>query len=173
MLLTTTSLTWYSASRARARERIVAGLVVGVPLAVGSAVVGNGAQEHASILYYVISVAVVIACLIAAVLAYLAASRISNASVRPRPRPLYLLLAAGYAAPVALFVRAAIAHVHLSAVGGWKPMTGGMLATCCAVGTLLMLGRALTWGRLRRAFWILPPHWFDQQLAVAAERQQR
>lgn len=39
-------------------------------MAVGLAVVGNGAQEHANLLYYVISVVVIIACLVAAVLAF-------------------------------------------------------------------------------------------------------
>jgi hypothetical protein len=137
----------------------------------GAALYGNGTQEHASLLYYVISALVVLACLVATLLAYAAATRVSNASVRRPPRWLYLLYAAGYLVPVALFVRVATDHArtHTANAGGWEPMAGGMLATYCAIGALLMLGRASARGALRRAFWIFPPHWLDHEMAALAQ----
>jgi protein-S-isoprenylcysteine O-methyltransferase Ste14 len=141
-------------------------------MVVAFAVYGNGRQEHASILYYVISTLVVLACLAGSVLAFLAATKVAATSVRRRPRWLYALFALGYAVPVALFVRAALQHAraHTMNEGGWVPMAGGMVATYCVFAGLFMLGRALAWGRARRGFWIFPPMWLDHELMDRQER---
>jgi protein-S-isoprenylcysteine O-methyltransferase Ste14 len=90
-------------------------------------------------------------------------------ATRPEPRPtagqrwLYSLFALCYAVPVALLVRAALQHAHTMNEDGWAPMAAGMVATYCAIAGLIMLGRALAWGRARRAFWIFPPIWLDHE----------
>ena len=68
--------------------------------------------------------------------------------------------------PVAIFVRIAGDHVtaHAANDNGWAAMAGGILATLCALGALLMLGRAVVPGRWRRAFWLFPPLWLDREL---------
>jgi protein-S-isoprenylcysteine O-methyltransferase Ste14 len=141
-------------------------------MVVAFAVYGNGRQEHASILYYVVSTLVVLACVAGSILAFLAATKVAATSVRRRPRWLYALFALGYAVPVALFVRAALQHAraHTMNEGGWVPMAGGMVATYCVFAGLFMLGRALAWGRARRGFWIFPPMWLDHELMDRQER---
>jgi hypothetical protein len=159
------------ASRRRARGRALGVVFPGVPVVVALAVYGNGRQEHAGILYYFISTLVVLACVAGSVLAFLAATKVASTSVRRRPRWLYALFALGYAAPVALFARAALQHAraHTMNEGGWVPMAAGMAASYCVIAGLFMLGRALAWGRARRSFWILPPMWLEH---VPLDRQE-
>jgi len=133
-------------------------------MVVGWALYGNGVQEHADILYYFSCTLVLLACVAGTALALLAATKVSATSVRRRPRWLYGLFAVGYAVPVALFVGAALepARAHSMNEAGWAPMAAGLVTTYCAIAGLFMLGRALAWGRVRRAFWILPPMWLEQ-----------
>jgi protein-S-isoprenylcysteine O-methyltransferase Ste14 len=138
-----------------------------VPVVVALAVYGNGRQEHASILYYLISTLAVLACAAGSVLAFLTATKVAARSVRRRPRWLYVVFTLGYAVPVALFVLAALRHAraHTTNQGGWAPMAGGMVASYCVIAGLVMLGRAFAWGRARRGFWIFPPIWLDHEPA--------
>jgi hypothetical protein len=152
--------------RARVRSRVGPAVVLAVPVGVGAALFGNGSQQHAGVAYYCISVLVVAIVIVADVLGFFAASRFAAVSVRRMPRSLYGLLTLGFAVPVAAFVRAALEHArnHTMNQGGWAPMVGGMVATYCLVAGLIMAGRALAWGRARRAFWIFPPQWLDHEL---------
>ncbi len=142
-------------------------------MVVALAVYGNGRQEHASVLYYLVSTLVVLMCAAGSVLAFLAATKVATTSVRRRPRWLYALFALGYAVPVALFVRAALQHAraHTMNEGGWAAMAGGMVAIYCVIAGLFMLGRTLAWGRARRGFWIFPPMWLDNEAPIQVAQQ--
>src|SRR5262249_26616386 len=88
---------------------------------------------------------------------------------------LYGLFAVGYAVPVALLVEATLepARAHTMNEAGWAPMAAGLVTTYCAIAGVFMLGGALAWGRVRRAFWILPPMWLEQaSLQVAHQSRQ-
>jgi hypothetical protein len=156
------------ASRRKNHARVLGSVFPGAPTLVAFAAYGNGRQEHASILYYFISTLVVLACVAGSVLAYRAATKVASTSVRRRPRWLYGMFTLGYAVPVALFVRAALQHAraHTMNQGGWVPMAAGMVASYCVIAGLIMLGRALAWGRARRGFWIFPPMWLDHEAGM-------
>ena len=130
------------------------------------AIVRNGSQEHASIAYYLVAVPVCAGVIAAFAAGGYAASRLAAVAVTRRPRWLYGLAAVLYGIPVAIFVRIAGDHVtaHAANDNGWAAMAGGILATLCALGALLMLGRAVVPGRWRRAFWLFPPLWLDREL---------
>ena len=91
-------------------------------------------------------------------------------SVTRRPRWLYGLAAILYAVPVAIFVRIAAEHIaaHTANDTSWAAMAGGIFATLSALGGLLMLGRAVVFGRWRRAFWVFPPLWLEHELGSAS-----
>ena len=99
-----------------------------------------------------------------------AGRRVAAGSVTRRPRWLCGLAAVVYAVPVAIFVRIAADHIaaHAENDNSWAAMAGGILAMLCTSGVLLMLGRAIVPGRWRRAFWIFPPLWLDQELGSAS-----
>jgi hypothetical protein len=143
-----------------------------VPFIFGAALFGSGRQEHASILYYVISFMASVAVLIATALLMYAGMRVSAVSVRRRPRWLYGLLALAYCAPIAIFVFFALGHAraHTLSQTSWAAVTFGLTSTCCAFAVVAMLGRALAPGRLRRAFWLFPPQWLDHDLMATAPR---
>jgi hypothetical protein len=159
----------------RRRRRLKRGdprqaLITVLPTAFGLALYSNGRQEHASILYYLLSLLAVMAFMLAVASVGMAAERMAADSVRRRSRWLYVLLAIASCGPVALFVRLALDHAraHTLNEGGWEPMAAGMVATFSAIAGLFMLGRAIAWGRKRRMFWIYPPQWLDRELAIAA-----
>jgi hypothetical protein len=160
-------------SRARQRARrgrgIRASLIVAPPIAIVIAILGNGRQDHASAIYYLIAIPVCSGVIAAFAAGAYAGRRVAAVSVTRRPRWLYVLVAVGYTVPVAIFVRIAADHVaaHTENDNSWAAMAGGILATLCAAGALLMLGRAIVPGRWRRAFWIFPPLWLDQELGQA------
>jgi hypothetical protein len=150
--------------RAKRRGGVVQVLAILTGPLVGWAFIQNGQQEHASVLYYFASVIVGAVTLIATVGAMYLSARASAKLVRPRPRWLYGLLGIAYFGPVAVFVRVAVAHVraHTQNQTSWAAVAGGLLALYCGAAGLLMLGRALCWGRPRRTFWLFPPQWVDQ-----------
>ncbi|HXW43763.1 MAG TPA: hypothetical protein VEL03_03180 [Streptosporangiaceae bacterium] len=151
---------------ARARLRgIVRGLPGLVPVIVAWAIVDNGRQEHAALAYYAIGVIAVLAVAAGIAGTLLAGRWVADRSVRPRRRWLYVLFAAGYAAPVAALVLAAIRHGSAQDDTGWAPMAGGLTATFCTVAALVMIGRAVTWGRLRSAFYVCVPQWLSVALS--------
>ena len=133
----------------------------------------NGSREHASVTYYLAAVPLCGAVIAAVAAGSYAASRLAAVSVTRRPRWLYGLAAVLLSVPVAIFVRIAAEHVaaHTANDDSWAAMTGGILATLCALAALLMLGRAVVPGRRRRAFWLFPPLWLDQELGAPASEQ--
>ena len=135
-----------------------------------SAILGNGRQDHASLIYYVIAIPVCAGVIADFAAVGYAGRRVAAVSVTRRPRWLYGLAAVLYTVPVAAFARIAAAHIaaHAENDNSWAAMAGGILATLCAAGALFMLGRAIVPGRWRRAFWIFPPLWLDQELGQAA-----
>jgi hypothetical protein len=139
-------------------------LAVSLGPLVGLAFVQNGQHEHASVLYYVACVMAGVFTLAATLGAMYLSARASAKSVLPRPRWQYGLLGIAYFGPVAVFVRVAVAHVqaHTQNATSWAAVAGGLLAIYCGFAGLLMLGRAISWGRARRAFWLFPPQWVDQ-----------
>jgi len=144
--------------------------MVGPPMVIVSAILGNGRQQHASISYYVIAIPVCAGVIAAFAAGAYAGRRVAAGSVTRRPRWLCGLAAVVYAVPVAIFVRIAADHIaaHAENDNSWAAMAGGILAMLCTSGVLLMLGRAIVPGRWRRAFWIFPPLWLDQELGSAS-----
>ncbi len=136
-----------------------------------TAVVGNGTQEHASVTHYLIAVPVCAALMAAFAAGSYAASRLAAVSVTRRSRWLYGLAAVLYSVPVAIFIRIAADHLsaHTAKDDSWAAMAGGIVATLCALAALLMLGRAVVPGRWRRAFWLFPPPWLDEELGTAVQ----
>jgi len=155
-------------NRARRRRGIRAGLLTSLPLAITSAVVRNGGQDHAGLTYYLIAVPVCVGVIAAFAAGGYAASRVAAVSVTRRPRWLYGLAAVVYAVPVAIFVRVAVDHNAAGAANdsSWAMTAGGILATLCAIAALVMLGRTVVPGRRRRAFWLFPPLWLDHELGI-------
>jgi hypothetical protein len=89
------------------------------------------------------------------------AVQLSMKRVSPRPRWHYLLFCMSYV----------IVALVTSAIGGWADSDhlgwlsnamvwpiGGALA-----GALVMLGRGVFRGRVRRSFWRIPPAWLDEE----------
>jgi hypothetical protein len=153
--------------RAKRQRGVRAWLIVGPPTVIVSAILGNGRQNHASVIYYVIAVPVCLGVIAAFAAAGYAGSKLAAVSVTRRPRWLYGLAAVLYTVPVAILVRIAADHIaaHEGNDNSWAAMAGGILATLCASGALFMLGRAVVPGRRRRAFWLFPPLWLDQELS--------
>lgn len=123
-------------------------------MAIVSGILGNGGQEHASVLYYLIAIPVCAGVIAAFAAAGYAGSRMAAVSVTRRPRWLYGLAAILYSVPVAIFVRIAVDHMaaHEGNDDSWAAMAGGILASLCALVALLMLGRAVVPKRWRRLF---------------------
>jgi hypothetical protein len=144
--------------RARLR-RIASGLPVLAPALVTGAIVSNGTQEHASVLYYLVGIVAGMLVTVASATLAVAGKRLADRSFRPRPRWLYLLFAAGYAVPVAAIAAFATVHAGFRDGNGWEQMASGLVTIGGAVACLLMLGRALAWGRLRSAFYVNVPQW--------------
>jgi hypothetical protein len=157
--------------RRRRRRGGARGLVIFLPVGVATAFVGNGRQEHASVLYYFGCVLLFVVAVIATIGAAYLSARLSARLIRPRPRWQYCLFCLAYCCPVAAFVRVAVEHVrdHTQNETSWAAVAGGMLATYCVIAGLLMLGRAVVIGRARRAFWLFPPQWVDQLWLVPGE----
>ncbi len=155
-------------NRARRRRAFRASLVTWVPMAIVSAVVRNGAREHASLAYFLIAVPVCTGVIAVFAAGSYAASRMAAVSVTRRPRWLYGLAAIGYAVLVAIFARAVADHIAAGTANddSWAAVAGGSLALLCAIAALLMLGRAVVPGRWRRAFWLYPPLWLDHELGT-------
>jgi hypothetical protein len=147
----------------RRRNGVTQVLAISLGPIVGLAFFQNGRREHASVLYYFASVSIGVLTLIATLSVMYLAARASANLTRPRPRWQYGLLGTVYFVPVAAFVRVAVAHVqaHTQNETSWAAVAGGLLATYCAAAGLLMFGRAICWGRARRAFWLFPPQWVD------------
>ena len=145
------------------RRAKIAGIARLIPLAapiiVANAIVGNGLDEHAGLSYFLIGVAVM-AGIVAAEGGILALGGLLAArSLRPRRRWQYWILALCYAGPVAAFIWIAVRYPHTGSGDGGRAMAAGLSAMFCAVGVLLMLGRAAAWGRLREGFFIIRPAW--------------
>jgi hypothetical protein len=157
-------------NRVRRRHEIRNTLLVGLPWIFVSAIVRNGTQEHASLTYYLIAVPACAALIAAFAASAYVASRLAAVSVTRRPRRLYGLAAILYAVPVAIFVRIATEHIaaHVANDDSWAAVAGGILATLCTLGFLLMLGRAVVPGRWRRGFWLFPPLWLEHELDSAS-----
>lgn len=115
-------------------------------------------------LYYVASVMAGAVTLAATGGAMYLSARASAKLVRPRPRWQYGIFGIAYFGPVAAFVRVALAHIqaHTQNETSWAAVAGGLLAIYCGAAGLVMFGRAICWGRARRAFWLFPPQWVDQ-----------
>jgi hypothetical protein len=75
--------------------------------------------------------------------------------VGPRSRPAYLAMAAGplALAVVCIYIAAVPLYVHHPRLSDLFTLIGELSAWTA----LLALGRAITWGRLRRLCWIYPP----------------
>jgi hypothetical protein len=155
-------------NRARRGRSIRASLIVAPPIAIVFAILSNGRQEHASVVYYLIAIPVCAGVIAAFAAASYAGRRVAAVSATRRPRWSYVLAAVIYAVPVAVFVRIAAHHIaaHSANDNSWAAMAGGILATLCAFGSLLMLGRAVVSGRWRRAFWIFPPLWLEHEVGL-------
>jgi hypothetical protein len=130
------------------------------------AIVRNASQEHASVAYYLVAVPVCAGVIAAFAAGGYAAGRVAAVALTPRPRWLYGLAAVLYSIPVAIFIWIAADDVAAHAANGnsWAAMAGGILTTLCALGAVLMLGRAVVPGRRRRAFWLFPPLWLEKEL---------
>jgi hypothetical protein len=147
----------------RRRGSVTQVLAISLGPIMGLALFQNGQQEHASVLYYFASVSAGVLTLIATVSVMYLAARASARLVRPRPRWQYAVVGIVYFVPVAVFVRVAVAHVqaHTQNETSWAAVAGGLLAMYCGAAGVLMFGRAICRGRVRRAFWLFPPQWVD------------
>ena len=138
---------------------------------VGKAIFLNGTQEHAGLVYYVIGLLAVLA-LAAGIVGLLIAGRwLAARAVRPRSRWLYALFAACYLAPVAVLVHVAVDHASAMNDTGWVPMAGGLTAVGCAAAALVMIGRAVAWGRVRSVFYLCVPRWLsdERELSIGSQ----
>jgi len=72
----------------------------------------------------------------------------------PRSRPLHLAMAA---APLSVAIVSLYLSVRLYAHHAWLSDVFTLVGTLSGWTGLLALGRALTWGRLRRLCWVYPP----------------
>ena len=151
------------ARRSRRRNGVTQVLAISLGPIVGLALFQNGQQEHASVLYYLASVSAGVLTLVATVSVMYLAARASAKLVRPRPRWQYGVVGIVYFVPVAAFVRVAVAHMqaHTQNETSWAAVAGGLLAMYCGAAGVLMFGRAICWGRVRRACWLFPPQWVD------------
>ncbi|MHB1875566.1 MAG: hypothetical protein ACYCPF_12000 [Streptosporangiaceae bacterium] len=120
----------------------------------------QGSSAHAPVGDYLISALFWLAILAAAMVIDARAQRQAAGRFGPRPRRVYLALAVAWLLPVAAMA------ILLSGTGGrqptWWPGTGagqavaGLITYLVAMSSLtavVMLGRGLTWGRLRRRLW--------------------
>ena len=89
------------------------------------------------------------------------AAQLSMKRVSPRPRWHYLLFCIGYI----------IVALVTSAIGGWADsdhlgwLSNAMVwpAGLALGAALVMLGRGVFRGRVRRSFWRIPPPWLDEE----------
>lgn len=151
------------AKRSSRRSGVTQVLAVSLGPITGLAFFQNGQQEHASVLYYFASVSVGLLTLVATVGVIYLSARAAARLTRPRPRWQYGVVGFVYLLPGAAFVVVAVAHVqtHTENETSWAAVAGGLLAMYCGAAGLLMFGRAISWGRARRAFWLFPPMWLD------------
>jgi ABC-type glycerol-3-phosphate transport system permease component len=157
--------------RAKRRERATDAVRLWIPLSLVLGLCDGARQEHASILYYLISLVMIVASVVIVIVVSLAAPQLSAVSLQRRPRWLYALLAAVYLTPVGFFVGMAMQHAHAhTADSQWAPIVG-LIAANCALAALVMLGRAIAWGPKRRVFWLYPPLWLDMELSGIRPRQ--
>jgi hypothetical protein len=89
-----------------------------------------------------------------------AARAAAAASRRLVPRWIYGLAALCFLALIVVFARLAYAESHASDTEV-ASITLGFVAFYCAIGGVLLLGRALVRGPRRTAFWVFLPHWLD------------
>jgi len=88
----------------------------------------------------------------------LAAKKAAAASRRTVPRLVYG--SAGLCLLALTVVLAALSYAYSHASGNAAvSVTLGFLALYCAIAGVLCLGRALTWGPKRLAFWVFLPRW--------------
>ena len=87
-----------------------------------------------------------------------AAKRAAAASTRPVPRLLYGLAGLCLLSLTVVLARLSDAESHASGNAAFS-ITFGFLAFYCAVAGVLSLGRALTRGPKRLAFWVFLPRW--------------
>ena len=90
---------------------------------------------------------------------------VSSKRTRPRPRQQYFLFSLCYL--ILAIVSASVggeadAH-HISWLSGIMVWPMGL----CFAGMLVMFGRGAFRGRVRRAFWRIPPQWLDNDLPAA------
>ena len=91
---------------------------------------------------------------IAASFANSCASRLSLRTSGPRPRAVYLLLACACGAVAAA---CAIIGRRLGDQAGWQADALGEAMVLGGGLAVVMFGRAVTWGWVRRCFWLHPP----------------
>jgi len=86
------------------------------------------------------------------------AKRAAAASTRPVPRLLYGLAGLCLLSLTVVLARLSYAESHASGNAAFS-ITLGFLAFYCAIGGALSLGRAVTRGPKRLAFWVFLPRW--------------
>jgi hypothetical protein len=93
------------------------------------------------------------------------AGRLSQRLTRARPRWQYLLFALGY-----IGITVVVVMVGLHYRDGWPTSIASAFTMWSSMIALAMLGRGLSWGRARRAFWWHPPQWLGSGSAGADRR---
>ena len=133
---------------ARTREWLVRSyLPLSIPLIFARSI-------DASWYFYPLYLVAGIALIAAFALADRCATRLSARMGGPRPRAVYLSLACGW---LAVAVPCAVVGERMGQQTGWRSNALGMTMFLCGAMALVMLGRAVTWGRVRPYFWLHPP----------------
>jgi len=88
----------------------------------------------------------------------IAANKAATASTRPVPRFAYGLAGLCFFALTVVLAPVSYAYSHVSGSAAIS-VTVGFVAFYCAIAGVLCLGRALSWGSKRLAFWVFLPRW--------------
>lgn len=84
--------------------------------------------------------------------------RLSSTLTWVRPRWQYVLFALCYASPTVIGALEILRYRQ-----GWLANVAAALVVWSSAAALAMVGRAASWGRVRRAFWWHPPQWLASE----------
>ena len=148
------------------RRQIGPGLYAATCIFFASTSIRTGITTHASIAYYLVALLIFVLLPIPGITIAQVAQRRAVARATARPRWHYGAFAIGYLIPFG-FAAAEFVRLHGRQPSWWPNAPAERpVAELVALGlvwsvsfALAMLGRAVTWGTLRRYFWFHPPVW--------------
>ena len=148
--------------RAQRREQLLAGLILLTGLQVAGRLPdgGTAGRQVLGMAGSVVgSVAFTVAFALVLTPVYLRAEKLRQVQATPRPRCQYILIAAGWMAIAAGVVAVGLTLGLSRADPGWLARACAATGVWFAVFGLDMLGRAVSWGRVRASFWWYRPQW--------------